>query len=64
MLRSFGNIFKVPELKRRILITLGLLVVYRIGFHIPLPYIKMDVIREAGTKAFGEFAQVLGLLNA
>ena len=31
---SFGNIFKIPELRRRILFTLGLLVVYRIGAHI------------------------------
>ena len=34
---GFGNIFKIPELKKRILFTLGLLVVYRIGVHVPTP---------------------------
>ena len=34
---GFGNIFKIPELKKRILYTLGLLIVYRIGVHVPTP---------------------------
>ncbi|MDO8282221.1 MAG: preprotein translocase subunit SecY [Thermodesulfovibrionia bacterium] len=34
---SFKNVFKIPELKSRILFTLGLLAVYRIGAHIPTP---------------------------
>jgi preprotein translocase subunit SecY len=34
---GFGNIFKIPELKKRILFTAGLLAVYRIGVHVPTP---------------------------
>ena len=34
---GFANIFKIPELKKRILFTLSLLVVYRIGVHVPTP---------------------------
>lgn len=34
---SFKNVFKIPELKSRILFTLALLAVYRIGAHIPTP---------------------------
>ncbi|MFH1550504.1 MAG: preprotein translocase subunit SecY [Planctomycetota bacterium] len=37
MFSTFENIFKIPELKKRILVTLGLLAVYRIGFSIPIP---------------------------
>ncbi len=37
MLEGFQNITRVPELKRRILITGLLLIVYRIGIHIPTP---------------------------
>ncbi|MCL6584430.1 MAG: preprotein translocase subunit SecY [bacterium] len=37
MIESFQNIFKIPELKKRILFTLGLLAVFRIGAHIPTP---------------------------
>ncbi|HVQ75311.1 MAG TPA: preprotein translocase subunit SecY [Candidatus Binatia bacterium] len=36
-LQSFGNIGKIPELKRRVLITLGLLAAYRLGAHVPTP---------------------------
>jgi len=34
---SIANLFKVPEIRNKILITLGLLLVYRVGFYIPLP---------------------------
>jgi preprotein translocase subunit SecY len=37
MLQAFQSIFKIPELKRRILMTFLLLVVYRLGGHIPTP---------------------------
>jgi preprotein translocase subunit SecY len=39
-LGSFRNIFKIPELKSRVLFTLALLAVYRIGAHIPTPGIN------------------------
>ncbi len=41
---SFGNVGKVPELKRRILVTLGLLAIYRVGIHIPTPGINSDAL--------------------
>lgn len=37
MFTGFQNIPKIPELKRRILITLFLLTIYRIGVHVPTP---------------------------
>ena len=40
MLESLQSVFKIPELKRRILFTLALLVVYRIGGHVPTPGIN------------------------
>ncbi len=36
-LYSFQNVFKIPELKRRVLVTLGLLIAYRVGAHVPTP---------------------------
>ena len=36
-LQSFQNVFKIPELKRRVLMTLGLLAAYRLGAHVPTP---------------------------
>ena len=37
MLRTVYNIFKIPDLRNKILFTLALLVIYRVGFHIPNP---------------------------
>lgn len=37
MLAALGNLFKIPELKKKILFTLGMIAVYRIGAYIPTP---------------------------
>ena len=37
MFEKLANIFKIPDLRKRVLFTLGLLAVYRIGGHIPTP---------------------------
>jgi len=37
MFEKFANIFRIPDLRRRILFTLALLAVYRLGGHIPTP---------------------------
>ena len=44
MLTGLQNITKVPELKKRILITCGLLIVYRIGVYIPTPGIDNQAL--------------------
>jgi len=46
MLKAFANCFKVPELKTRILFTLGLIFVYRIGCYIPTPGINGSALAE------------------
>jgi preprotein translocase subunit SecY len=43
---GFQNIFNVPELKKRILFTIGLLAVYRIGAHVPTPGIDAFALSE------------------
>jgi preprotein translocase subunit SecY len=37
MLEKFLNIFRIPDLRKRVLFTLGILAVYRLGAHIPTP---------------------------
>ncbi len=44
MLGTFQSIFKIEELRKRILYTFGLLIVYRIGGHIPTPGIDASVL--------------------
>ena len=41
---SFKNVFAVPDLRKRILFTLGLLGVYRIGHHIPTPGVNTEAL--------------------
>ncbi|HMA67073.1 MAG TPA: preprotein translocase subunit SecY [Desulfosalsimonadaceae bacterium] len=40
------NILKIPELKRRILVVFGFLIVYRVGVHIPTPGVNGDALAE------------------
>src|ERR1700760_1756915 len=37
MLEKFSNIFRIPDLRNRLLFTLAMLAVYRLGAHIPTP---------------------------
>jgi preprotein translocase subunit SecY len=38
---AFANVFRIPDLRKRVLFTLGLLAVYRLGSHIPTPGINL-----------------------
>ena len=44
MIEQVRNIFRVPELKRRVLFTCALLIVYRIGAHVPTPGIDAHAL--------------------
>jgi preprotein translocase subunit SecY len=39
---ALANVFRIPDLRRRVLFTLGLLAVYRVGAYIPTPGIDTD----------------------
>ena len=40
------NIFKIPDLRKRVLFTLFMLIVYRIGAHIPIPGINVEALKD------------------
>ena len=44
MTGSFGSIFKIPDLRRKIIFTLAMVVVYRLGTHIPTPGINAHAL--------------------
>ena len=56
MLDSFRDAFKLPDLKRRILFTIGVLFVFRLGAHIPTPGIDAaamaGLFQEGGMLSF------------
>ncbi len=54
MLEKLRVIFSIPELRRKILLTLALLGIYRIGFHIPLPMVATNLGEGGGAADFFE----------
>ena len=64
LLQSFQNCFKIPDLRRRILFTVGLLVVYRIGGQITVPGVQLAVLTEffqsSGNTLFGLYDMFVG----
>jgi len=60
MITKLQEIFSIPELKRRVLLTLALLVVYRIGGHITTPGVDASVLTEFFARQRGT---ILGLYD-
>lgn len=60
MLDALQNILKIPELKKRVLFSLGMLAVYRIGCHIPTPGIDRIALSHFFKQAQGT---LLGLFD-
>ncbi len=46
MFAKIQTVFSIPELRRRILFTLGMLAVYRVGCHVPLPGVDRNVLAQ------------------
>jgi len=53
LIKSIQNIFKIPELRRRILFTLGIIFIYRVGGHVPTPGIDSAALGEYFSQARG-----------
>jgi len=69
MLQAFINIFRIPDLRRRVLFTLSMLAIYRIGFWIPLPGIdqgRLAELTQAATEdstGFGRLIQFASIFS-
>ena len=62
MLTAFGRAFKTPDLRRKILFTLGIIALYRLGAQVPTPGVSYSLI-QACQKGAGEANDLLGLAN-
>jgi len=54
MFNTFINIFKIPELRRKIIFTVAMLCIYRIGFHVPVPGVDQGAMAEATQQKGGQ----------
>jgi preprotein translocase subunit SecY len=60
MFEKIANIFRIPDLRSRVLFTLALLAVYRLGAHIPTPGINADMLAQFFNQNSGS---ALGLVD-
>src|SRR5262250_3356219 len=62
-LQALTNLFRVEDLRKRVLFTLGLLAVYRIGAHIPTPGINNAVLDQLFSGAQGSALGIFDLFS-
>ena len=62
MLQTLQNAWKIPELRKKLIFTMLMLLVYRIGNVIPLPYINTDMLKDFYDMTLS--GTVFGLFNA
>jgi len=64
LVEQLGNVWRIRDLRRKILITLGLLALCRVGVYVPVPGVNTkalgDFLRSLGNTAGG---QLLGIVN-
>ena len=63
MFEKFANIFRIPDLRKRILFTLAMLAVYRLGGHIPTPGINADKLQQFFQQNQGTFLGFVDLFS-
>jgi preprotein translocase subunit SecY len=65
MLQVFKNAFALPDLRKRILFTLGILVLYQLAAHVPVPGVNQEALKSLleGQSATSALANILNLLS-
>ncbi|GIL37459.1 preprotein translocase subunit SecY [Phycicoccus sp. DTK01] len=62
MLTAFGRAFKTPDLRRKLLFTLFIIVLFRLGSHVPTPGVSYPLVQRCIAGADNR-NQLLGLIN-
>ncbi len=60
MIQNFLNVFRIPELRQKVWVTVLLLIAYRVGFHIPFPGIDVTKIQDATRQQ----SFIFGIMNS
>jgi preprotein translocase subunit SecY len=63
MFEKLANVFRIPDLRKRILFTLAMLAVYRLGGHIPTPGINADKLQQFFEQNRGSFLGFVDLFS-
>ncbi|MFD8722027.1 preprotein translocase subunit SecY [Streptomyces sp. NPDC059629] len=62
MLTAFARAFRTPDLRKKLLFTLAIIVVYRVGTHIPIPGVNYKAVQTCVNEASGNQG-LFGLVN-
>ena len=62
MLTAFARAFKTPDLRKKLLFTLGIMVLFRLGQHVPVPGIDYKNVKHVHGQAKGH-SGLFGLVN-
>ncbi len=63
MFKTLKNAWKIPELKKKLLFTLLIIVLYRLGANIPVPYVSPDTFTQVTDIFKGNILQFLNILS-
>ena len=63
MFKTLKNAWRIPELKKRLLFTLLIVVIYRLGANIPVPYVNPHIFEEASAISQGTILSFLNMLS-
>ncbi len=64
MFQAFVNMFRIPELRKKILFTMGILVVYRLGCLLPVPGVDAAALAKAAAQQSGTaLGQIMGMVT-
>ena len=67
MFKTLANIFRIPELRRKLLFTLGLLIVFRLGYYVPLPGVDQTEMvkgmQRESQEGFGQLAAAFSMFT-
>ena len=62
MFSAIARVFRTPDLRRKILFTLGIIAIYRLGAHVPTPFVDFGNVQEC-LAASGGASGLLSLVN-
>ncbi|NED82934.1 preprotein translocase subunit SecY, partial [Streptomyces sp. SID11233] len=62
MLTAFARAFKTPDLRKKLLFTLGIIVIYRLGTHVPIPGVNYKNVQTCLDQA-NTNSGLFGLVN-
>lgn len=63
MLTAFARAFKTPDLRKKLLFTLAIIVLFRLGSHIPVPGVSYKAVQICVDQASGQNGGLFGLVN-